>query len=268
MAASPHNKGYLQVNLGNYGVHLVHRLVWQYHTGEEPDGILDHIDGNKTNNKIENLRIVSYQENAWNSDKANGYHKHGDRFRAQITVNRKKIHLGLFETEEEANLAYLKAKESLHSVEGEKIGNRFYEAQLKATGQCPGIKGKKQRKKSMAWDDDKKAKAVKLYKEGEPTPENSMEIVKEIAEELEESPNGVRMILVKAGVYVAKGTATGTSTSTKKEGSSKVSKTAAFEQLNAAIRDLGLEPNAEIIEKLTGKAALYFAEVLSSVKAA
>ena len=56
----------------------------------------------------------------------------------------------------------------------------------------------------MAWDDDKKAQAVAMYEEAEPTPETSMEIVKDIAEELDESPNGVRMILTKAGVYVKK----------------------------------------------------------------
>jgi hypothetical protein len=105
-----------------------------------------------------------------------------------------------------------------------------------------------------------------MYVAASPTPENSMEIVKEIAEELEESPNGVRMILTKAAVYVKKGATTVKAVA--KEGSTKVSKSAAFEQLNAAIRDAGLEPNAEIIEKLTGKAALYFAEVLNSIKAA
>ena len=54
----------------------------------------------------------------------------------------------------------------------------------------------------MAWDDDKKAAVIAAYEEQNPTPENSMEIVKEIADEYEESPNGVRMILSKAGVYV------------------------------------------------------------------
>ena len=56
----------------------------------------------------------------------------------------------------------------------------------------------------MAWDDTKKAQAVQMYQEAEPTPETSVEIVKDIAEELLESPNGVRMILTKAGVYVRK----------------------------------------------------------------
>ena len=68
----------------------------------------------------------------------------------------------------------------------------------------------------MAWTDESKAEAVELYTEAEATPETSMEIVKDIAEQLGESPNGVRMILTKAGVYVkktpaAKSTSSGTS---------------------------------------------------------
>ena len=52
----------------------------------------------------------------------------------------------------------------------------------------------------MAWTDEKKDEAVSLYEEQQPTPETSMEIVKEIADQLDESPNGVRMILTRAGV--------------------------------------------------------------------
>ena len=50
----------------------------------------------------------------------------------------------------------------------------------------------------MAWDDAKKEAVIEAYEAAEPTPENSMEIVAELAEEFEESPNGVRMILTKA----------------------------------------------------------------------
>ena len=60
----------------------------------------------------------------------------------------------------------------------------------------------------MAWTDEKKDEAVSLYEEQQPTPETSMEIVKEIADQLDESPNGVRMILTRAGVYVKKAPAT------------------------------------------------------------
>ena len=119
----------------------------------------------------------------------------------------------------------------------------------------------------MAWDDDKKAQAVAMYEEAEPTPENSMEIVKEIAEELEESPNGVRMILTKAGVYVKKAPSAGSSGSSKSSGggSARVSKAAAQEALIAAITDAGQEVDEEIVSKLTGKAAQYFTTVLSAV---
>ena len=50
----------------------------------------------------------------------------------------------------------------------------------------------------MAWTDESKEQAVEMYTAEEPTPENSMEIVKMVAEELGESPNGVRMILNKS----------------------------------------------------------------------
>lgn len=122
----------------------------------------------------------------------------------------------------------------------------------------------------MAWDDDKKAQAVEMYVKAEPTPENSMEIVKEIAEELDESPNGVRMILTKAEVYVKKAAAAGSSKSSGESKSSggRVSKAAAQEALIAAITDAGQEVDEEIVSKLTGKAAQYFTTVLSAVNAA
>jgi len=116
----------------------------------------------------------------------------------------------------------------------------------------------------VAWDDDKKAQAVSLYEEAEPTPETSMEIVKDIAEELDESPNGVRMILTKAGVYVKKtpaakasGGATG--------GGTRVSKAAAAEALIAALGDAGQEVDEEIVAKLTGKASQYFTKVIQAI---
>ena len=118
----------------------------------------------------------------------------------------------------------------------------------------------------MAWDDDKKAAVIAAYEEAEPTPENSMEIVKDIADEYEESPNGVRMILSKAGVYVKKTPATGSGTSSGGgSSSSRVSKAAAQEALVAALTDIGADVDSDIVEKLTGKAAQYFAGVLAGV---
>ena len=146
------------------------------------------------------------------------------------------------------------------------MGDRFYFQQLNALGTCPGSTLTKRRKRNMAWDDDKKAAVIAAYEEAQPTPENSMEIVKEIADEYEESPNGVRMILSKAGVYVKKTPATGSGTSSSGgSGGSRVSKAAAQEALIAALTDIGAEIDNDIVEKLTGKAAQYFAGVIAGV---
>lgn len=117
----------------------------------------------------------------------------------------------------------------------------------------------------MAWDDDRKAKAIEMYLEREPTAANSMEIVAEVAEEMGESPNGVRMILSKAGVYVKKEAAASSSSSkeskTTKSTGTRVSKEAAQAELIAALEAAEKPVDAEIISKLTGKAAVYFASL-------
>ena len=150
------------------------------------------------------------------------------------------------------------------------MGDRFYMQQLEATGFTPGLKNTKpKRKRRMAWDDDKKAQAVALYEAAEPTPETSMEIVKDIAEELDESPNGVRMILTKAGVYVKKTPAAKSSGSTTNGGgSARVSKAAAAEALIAALSDAGQSVDEEIIAKLTGKASQYFTSIITAINEA
>ena len=145
------------------------------------------------------------------------------------------------------------------------MGYRFYMQQLEALGSCPGYNSTTKRKRKMAWDDDKKAAVIAAYEEQNPTPENSMEIVKEIADEYEESPNGVRMILSKAGVYVKKTPAASGSGTSSNGGSSRVSKAAAQEALVAALTDVGAEIDNDIVEKLTGKAAQYFAGVIGAI---
>ena len=145
------------------------------------------------------------------------------------------------------------------------MGFRFYMQQLESLGSCPGYRSTTKRKRKMAWDDDKKAAVVAAYEEQNPTPENSMEIVKEIADEFDESPNGVRMILSKAGVYVKKTPAAGSgSSSSTSSGGSPVSKAAAQEALIAALTDVGAEIDNDIVEKLTGKAAMYFAGIIGA----
>ena len=146
------------------------------------------------------------------------------------------------------------------------MGDRFYLSQLQATGTCPGAPhSTTKRKRKMAWTDEKKAEVIEAYEAQNPTPENSMEIVAEIAEEFEESPNGVRMVLTKAGVYVKKAPAAKAASSNGSTGGGRVSKAAAIEALTAALTDAGQDVDEEIVSKLTGKAAMYFAGVISAV---
>ena len=143
------------------------------------------------------------------------------------------------------------------------MGDRFYQQQLEATGSYPGFRGTKRRRK-MAWTDESKTQAIELYTEQSPTPETSMEIVKDIAEQLGESPNGVRMILTRAAVYVKKNPSTGGSTSGS-TGGGRVSKDAMHQELSSAITDAGQEADMDIISKLSGKAAQYLAGVINTV---
>ena len=132
------------------------------------------------------------------------------------------------------------------------MGYLFYTRQLNRTG-----------KRKLPWTDESKAEAVELYTQENPTPETSMEIVKDIADQLGESPNGVRMILTKAGVYVKKTPAAKSSGGST--GGTRVSKQAAQDALVAAITDAGAEVDEDVVSKLTGKAAQYFTKVLTAV---
>jgi len=146
------------------------------------------------------------------------------------------------------------------------MSDRFYQQMREAIGWAPGLPDSyrnKKRRRTMAWTDEAKEQAIEMYKDAEPTPETSMEIVKEIAEELSESPNGVRMILTKAGVYVRKTPAAKSSGGST--GGGRVSVADAQEKLTSALSDAGIEVDSAIIGKLTGKAAVYFATVVDSL---
>lgn len=118
---------------------------------------------------------------------------------------------------------------------------------------------------AATWTDELKQEVISKYENAGPTPENSTEIIKDIAEEIEMSPNGVRMVLVQAGVYVKKEAGASTSKTVKKEsgeGTKRVSKESAIGELRAAIEAAGKPVDDDILSKLTGKAAVYFLSVL------
>ena len=120
----------------------------------------------------------------------------------------------------------------------------------------------------MAWDEEKKQKAQDLYCAMKPTPETSMDCVKEVAEKLGETANGVRMILSKAEVYVKKDPtvkAAGTDESGTKAKGTRVSKEGAIASLTKAIEDAGQEADEEVLSKLTGKAAVYFTTLINKL---
>jgi transposase-like protein len=146
------------------------------------------------------------------------------------------------------------------------MSDRYYNQMRDLTGWCHGMPEalRNKRRRRMAWTDESKQEAIDMYVEGEPTPETSMEIVKDIADHLGESPNGVRMILTKAGVYVKKTPATGAAKSSG-GGSARVSKADAAAALTSALTDAGQEVDADIIDKLTGKASVYFTGVINAI---
>jgi hypothetical protein len=100
--------GYKCLNL-NYTMYATHRLIFLFHHGFLPEKI-DHINGNKVDNRIENLRAASVSENGWNAKKrvdntsgVKGVWKHNQgKWAAELTMNKKKIWLGLFVEKEEA----------------------------------------------------------------------------------------------------------------------------------------------------------------------
>lgn len=119
---------------------------------------------------------------------------------------------------------------------------------------------------AATWTDELKQTVIAKYEEAGPTPENSTEIIKDIAEEFSQSPNGVRMVLVQAGVYVKKDPAAGSASKTKTPAAgdkpARVSKESAIADLTAAIEAAGKAVDADILSKLTGKAAVYFLSII------
>ena len=102
--------GYMQISV-KHKVYRAHRLAWLWVYGKFPEKIIDHINGNKLDNRICNLRDVCKSVNGLNVNKYKGFHKHQNKFRSRIKVFGKTIDLGVFDTPEQARNAYLAEKQ-------------------------------------------------------------------------------------------------------------------------------------------------------------
>lgn len=106
--------GYIQIGIGKKR-YYAHRLAWLYVYGKFPK-LIDHINGNKTDNSIANLRECTTRQNAQNysahrKGKLVGSHFdiHSGKWRAIYYVGNKKFHIGYYQSELAAHEAYLKA---------------------------------------------------------------------------------------------------------------------------------------------------------------
>lgn len=120
-AGSKRTNGYIYLNF-HKKIYLAHRLIFLYHHGYLPK-ILDHIDGNPLNNRIENLRPATYAQNLANmkTPKSNKsgvkgvcFDKSKNKWVAEIKCNGVKHRLGRFDTLEEATKKIREKRNQLH----------------------------------------------------------------------------------------------------------------------------------------------------------
>lgn len=126
------SKGYMYVDFSKNGKRerfRIHQLVTVCFLNHTPDGhtlVVDHINGVKTDNSVENLQIVSQRQNLSTCYRANedlfssklvgvDYYKRTNKWRAKIYYNEIQIHLGYYNNEEKASNAYQKALAKLEN---------------------------------------------------------------------------------------------------------------------------------------------------------
>lgn len=122
IAGGPDYKGYIRIKVDGRK-YFAHRLAWLYVYGRWPVDLLDHIDRQRTNNAIANLREVSNQLNSHNQRVVRrsrvgllgvSLSPTPGKFVARIAVEGKDHHLGTYPNAVEAYEAYVSAKRRLH----------------------------------------------------------------------------------------------------------------------------------------------------------
>ena len=121
-AGCTNGRGYVIIGFSVAGkpyILTAHRLAWLYEYGEFPSGSLDHINHDRTDNRMTNLRIATQRENLRNQsmycNNTTGhtgvsFSKDRNKYYAQIKVNYKRKHLGYFENVEDAAKAVKEAR--------------------------------------------------------------------------------------------------------------------------------------------------------------
>jgi hypothetical protein len=99
--------------------YYIHRLIWQFHFGDDVPPIVDHADRDTWNNRVENLRAATAAQSSANRTQTNpsgfkGVDRYGKRWRARIKHEGLHIHIGYFNTPEEASEAYQRKAVELH----------------------------------------------------------------------------------------------------------------------------------------------------------
>ena len=102
---------------------LAHRIAWALMYGEFPDGQLDHINGEPSDNRITNLRLATESQNKANRRRSKrnstgfkgvSFRKRDHIYSAQIRKDKKTMWLGSYKSPEEAHRAYAKAAKEMH----------------------------------------------------------------------------------------------------------------------------------------------------------
>ena len=121
---APSGHGYRQIGIDG-DRYRTHRVIWKLMTGRDPVAEIDHVDGDRSNNRWANLREASHSENGCNKPpprsntsgfKGVYFDRFAGRWKAQIKFAGRRRHLGRFDTPEEAHAAYRSAAARLHGA--------------------------------------------------------------------------------------------------------------------------------------------------------
>lgn len=115
-------EGYIKIGINNKE-YYAHRLAWLYIYGDWPNKFIDHINGNRSDNRIENLREVTQAENVRNSKmpktntsgiKGVRWNKKDGKWRAQCGIGGKMIYVGQYDSISEAKESVMRFREEHH----------------------------------------------------------------------------------------------------------------------------------------------------------